>query len=450
MPILSVDKTVDHTQIEKGGTFNVTLSVTAAPEHSETPVDIALVLDRSGSMRGTPLESLKQAAKEFVSLLAGGGDSLLGDNRVGVISFANSAVIDAQLTQDVPTLEAAIDGLAANGNTNTGDAFSQANAMLSASPAGKKRIMILFTDGEPTIGANPAPIAQDMKQAGVEIYCIGYEGSDGMNLTLLQTWASSPSSKYVLVAPTESEIRDAFEDIAEDILVAGAENIYINEMPLQEFEIISVGQPNLGTAEVMPGGLLRWHIPVLGAHAEETARLTFTLKDTGSAVGTMNVNQSIYLTDDAKESVRFPVPTITIEDGVTEDCPTPVDVVAGPCVDSVSADLGDVAVPGMGRMMEVSLTLKHVCPGRQVSVGILVTEVLPGGEVTRGFKAVAVPAQQGDVCADIQVKNIHFVLPEPAGASMCQQRTFRVRAFANAASGTWGEECLETQPEEQE
>ena len=82
---------------------------------------------------------------------------------------------------------------------------------------------------------------------------------------------------------------------------------------------------------------------------------------------------------------------------VAEPCPVPVQVTAPPCADSVHADLGDVTVPGMGRMLTVSLTLKNVCPAREVAVGILVTEVLDGGgEAVRGYKSLTVPAQGGD------------------------------------------------------
>ena len=265
MPILSVNKTADRTEISSGGTFHVTLSVTAAPESEIRPVDIAMVLDRSGSMKGSALQSLKKAAKEFIELLAQGGDTLVGQNRIGIISFANSAVIDAPLTQQVDVLDAAVDGLVADGNTNTGDAFAQAQAMLHASQASRK-MMILFTDGEPTIGVNPTPIANMMKQDGVEIYCIGYTGTDGINEELLKEWASNPDSQYVLIAPTEAKIIEAFKNIAQSILVPGAKDITIYETPNPAFEIAAIDTPNFGTVQecrtvLCSGTLTSWLFP---------------------------------------------------------------------------------------------------------------------------------------------------------------------------------------------
>ena len=445
MPILSVDKTIDRTEIARGGVFRVTLRVTAAPKSEAFPADIALVLDRSGSMRGAPMDALKAAARDFVDALAKGTDKVSGQNRIGIISFASTATEDAPLTQDVAALDGAIDALEGLGNTNTGYAFAAAETMLDGAGGQNRKMVILFTDGEPTIGPDPTPVAERLRSKGAEIYCIGFEGSDGINIELLNTWASAPADEHVLIAPTAQQIEDAFGKIADDLVTPGATNIVIHELPAGEFSIESVDEPTLGDAELLAGGALRWTIPVLGADAQQTASLTFTLRDTGSATGPVKVNESVSLSDDARERVVFPDPVIDILAGpnVAEPCPVPVQVTAPPCADSVHADLGDVTVPGMGRMLTVSLTLKNVCPAREVAVGILVTEVLDGGgEAVRGYKSLTVPAQGGDACADVQLDGIRFVLPETAAGGMCAPRTFRVRAFANAASGAWGAECL--------
>lgn len=445
MPILSVDKTIDRAEIARGGAFRVTLRVTAAPKSEAFPADIALVLDRSGSMRGAPMDALKAAARDFVDALAKGTDKVSGQNRIGVISFASTATEDAPLTQDVAALDGAIDALEGLGNTNTGYAFAAAETMLDGAGGQNRKMVILFTDGEPTIGPDPTPVAERLRGKGAEIYCIGFEGSDGINIELLNTWASAPADEHVLIAPTAQQIEDAFGKIADDLVTPGATNIVIHELPAGEFSIESVDEPTLGDAELLAGGALRWTIPVLGADAQQTASLTFTLRDTGGATGPVKVNESVTLSDDARERVVFPDPVIDILAGpnVAEPCPVPVQVTAPPCADSVHADLGDVTVPGMGRMLTVSLTLKNVCPAREVAVGILVTEVLDGGgEAVRGYKSLTVPAQGGDACADVQLDGIRFVLPETAAGGMCAPRTFRVRAFANAASGAWGAECL--------
>lgn len=59
MGVFNANKTIDTTQIRYGESFHVTLSFEAEPEIVSQPTDIALVLDRSGSMTGAPLAHLK-------------------------------------------------------------------------------------------------------------------------------------------------------------------------------------------------------------------------------------------------------------------------------------------------------------------------------------------------------------------------------------------------------
>ena len=70
MPITSANKTTNKTFLAFGDTMQVTLSVTAEPTIISNPVKIALLLDRSGSMRGQALESLKDGAQDFVRIIA--------------------------------------------------------------------------------------------------------------------------------------------------------------------------------------------------------------------------------------------------------------------------------------------------------------------------------------------------------------------------------------------
>lgn len=63
MGITNSNKELSVSRIECGGTFQVRLSLTAEPDITANPVDIVLVLDRSGSMSGSPLANLKNGAK---------------------------------------------------------------------------------------------------------------------------------------------------------------------------------------------------------------------------------------------------------------------------------------------------------------------------------------------------------------------------------------------------
>ena len=93
MGITHVDKILSEERIDCDGILNVTLSVTAQPDVVNNPVDIALVLDRSGSMAGTPMMHLKAGAKEFIDIVmkrtGGRMGRLANGNRIGIVSFAH-------------------------------------------------------------------------------------------------------------------------------------------------------------------------------------------------------------------------------------------------------------------------------------------------------------------------------------------------------------------------
>ena len=59
MGITNSNKTINTNRIDCDGMLKVTLALTAAPDISSSPTDIVLVLDRSGSMIGSPLASMK-------------------------------------------------------------------------------------------------------------------------------------------------------------------------------------------------------------------------------------------------------------------------------------------------------------------------------------------------------------------------------------------------------
>ncbi len=57
MGLTASNKLVNVQEIDCGGTVQVTLALTAAPDIISNPTDIALVLDRSGSMTAARLRA---------------------------------------------------------------------------------------------------------------------------------------------------------------------------------------------------------------------------------------------------------------------------------------------------------------------------------------------------------------------------------------------------------
>lgn len=68
MGVLSSNKSISKDKITCGESMNVTLSLSASPDLQNVPKEIVLVLDRSRSMSGAPIDALKKAALRFMEV----------------------------------------------------------------------------------------------------------------------------------------------------------------------------------------------------------------------------------------------------------------------------------------------------------------------------------------------------------------------------------------------
>ena len=445
MGVNNSNKTVSINRIDCNGSFKVTLALSASPDISSNPTDIVLVLDRSGSMAGSPLANMKNGAKKFIDIIDEATDTAQDGNigsgsRIGIVSFADTALQNTQLITSVNTLKNAVDSLVAAGSTNHADAFSKAAALFDPQSTNAK-VIVMFTDGKTTAGADPGPVAAAARAMGITIYCIGLVGSDGIDVNELNDWATDPDASHVAVTPDDAQLEDLFADLAANISRPGATNIAITETVTSDFIITGVQMPTKGSAAMLNSTTLRWTIDRLGVTANEGATLEFFVRHVADTSGTKLVNESILYTDTEQNQVTFPAPTVQVDCGIVihpEPCPTPIDISIGGCQDSIIYEVGDVYLESMGRILQLDVNVKNVCPHRRVALGIILTEVDQNGEEhQRGMKTITVPAHNYPACRDVLVRCVKFVLPEDldvsggSAYSMCNTRNFKVRCIAH-------------------
>lgn len=444
MGITASNKELSAAGIKCGGSFNIRLSLAAEPDIMSNPTDIVLILNRSGSMAGSPLTNLKSAAKKFISIIDestdGAQDGHIGNgSRIGVVSFATNAVQDTQLITTVADLDAAVNALTAGGSTNHSEAFEKAVQLFDPS-SNNARVMVMFTDGITTVGGDPAPVAAAARAQGITIYCIGLSGNGGIDVQALNDWASDPDSAYVSITPDDAELDELFEDLARNISKPGATNIVINDAVSPCFRITSLSAPTKGTASLLGSNSLLWRIDELGVSQSEGAALEFTVEHIEPCSGAIEVNESNDYDDAEGNVVTFPSPEITVDCGTDvypEACPEPVAVDIGGCEDSVEIDAGDLGMESLGRILQLSVTLNNVCPNKRVALAVIITETdSEGTEYSRGMKTMTIPALSGDSCRDVTVRCVKFVLPEDTNVSetaggLCSERHFRARFIAN-------------------
>ena len=445
MGITNFNKEISANRMDCDGSLKVTLALSASPDISSNPTDIVLVLDRSGSMAGSPLANLKAGAKTFIDIIDEATDSSQDGNissgsQIGIVSFAGTAVADTQLITSVATLKSAVDSLTAGGSTNHADAFAKATQLFDPLSTNAK-VIVMFTDGKTTAGPPPAPVAAAARASGVIIYCIGLIGSDGIDINDLNDWATDPDASHVAVTPDDAELEDLFKDLAANISKTGATNIVIDEVVNPDFIITSVTPPTRGSAMMIDSNTLQWKIQELGVSANEGASLEFYIKHIAQDPGEKLVNQSVTYSDNEGNVVVFPTPSVTVECGIVvnpEPCPIPVDLTIDGCQDSVVINVGDTYLESLGRILQLDVTVKNVCPGKRVALAVILTEVGHNGvEYQRGMKAFTIPAHNYPSCRNVLVKCIKFVLPEDLDVSggkpeaICNSRKFRVRFIAH-------------------
>lgn len=444
MGITNANKVLSTDRIECGESFTVTLSLTGEPDITSNPTDIVLILDRSRSMAGSPLANLKSGARKFIDIIDeatdGTQDGQIGyGSHIGIVSFATSATQDTQLTTSVAELKTAVDSLTANGSTNHADAFTKAYQLFNPASS-NARVMVMFTDGETTAGDDPAPVAAMAKANGVIIYCIGLSGNGGIDEQALKEWASDPDSAYVAITPDDAELETLFEDLARNIAKPGATDIVIRDQVDDCFKITSVSRPSKGTASLLSDTTVEWKIDELGVKHSEGAVLEFTVRHVGTCSGTVHVNHSTDYEDAEHNDVDFPSPVLEVDCGIdvcSEDCPVAVDITIDGFEDAVVFDAGRLGMQSLGRILELHVTLKDVCPHRRTALAVILTEIDEHGtEYQRGLKTVTVPAHNRASCHDVTVRCIRFVLPEDLDVSgsedaICNRRRFKARLIAH-------------------
>jgi uncharacterized protein YegL len=182
------------------GQIYAAVSVKGRPAASAlAPLNVALVLDRSGSMHGDPFRNMLMAAETFVGQLRDG-------DRVSIVAFSDGVYLAAPpVTIDGNTRNLVIGSirtLADGGGTNLGGGFLAGLAQVfGAFNPWQVNQVVLFSDGQPNIGITSsgelARIAARAAEHGVAVTTIGF-GMEHDEL-LMQGMADASGGNYYYV-----------------------------------------------------------------------------------------------------------------------------------------------------------------------------------------------------------------------------------------------------------
>ncbi|TWU44030.1 von Willebrand factor type A domain protein [Novipirellula aureliae] len=225
-----------------GNTFNVRVRQSATS--TQSTFDIALVIDRSGSMAfaadevsdpdvppatapvgwdfGDPVPTnarwldLIAAVKTFNQML----EDSPQDELLALATYSTYANVDLELTDDYNQItdilsQASINGV--QGGTNIGDGIYAGRWAATKSDNCRSyasKVIVLMTDGNHNYGSNPYWAAKMAAKSGVTVFTITF--SDEANQSAMQTVAENAAGKH-FHASDALQLKEAFRDIARNL-----------------------------------------------------------------------------------------------------------------------------------------------------------------------------------------------------------------------------------------
>jgi tight adherence protein B len=182
---------------------NRTVRVDALPAEE---LDVALVIDTSGSMVGAPLAAAKVAAQAFLA-------ELPATVPVSVIGFGASPSVVSPRSVNRSAQVAAIRGLSAGGQTALYDGLRLAVTQLQAPGAGARKMAVLLTDGGDTASSSTLEATADtLARAKVPLFAVELHTSESSPAALGRL--TSASGGQVVPAADPGALAGAFEAVA--------------------------------------------------------------------------------------------------------------------------------------------------------------------------------------------------------------------------------------------
>lgn len=183
------------------------------------PLSSSLVIDKSGSMAGQPIEDAKLAAKAYVR-------TVNETEKISIITFNQTVETLVSLSNDKPRIESVIDSISAQGDTSVYDALSKA---VTENAGCSRKAIIVLSDGDDTssINANVESVIREANQENVPVFSVGLKG-EGFNPTPIQSISDKTGGQY-LEAPNSDNISELYEKFIEQL-----DNQYIIQVDLKD------------------------------------------------------------------------------------------------------------------------------------------------------------------------------------------------------------------------
>ncbi|MEM9980283.1 MAG: VWA domain-containing protein, partial [Cyanobacteria bacterium P01_D01_bin.2] len=167
------------------------------------PLNLCLILDQSGSMGGTPIKTVRTAAKKII-------DSLSPQDRISVVSFDHKAqlVVPNQAVTDPDAIKQAIKGIRAGGGTAIDEGLKLGIEEVAKGKTGTVSQIFLLTDGENEHGDNDRcqKLAQLAVGYSVTVSTLGF--GERWNQDVLEQLADAGNGSLAYIQSPDTAIQE--------------------------------------------------------------------------------------------------------------------------------------------------------------------------------------------------------------------------------------------------
>ena len=174
-----------------------------AASSERPPLNLCLILDQSGSMGGTPIKTVRTAAKKII-------DSLSPQDRISVVSFDHQAqlVVPNQAVTDPDAIKQAIKGIRAGGGTAIDEGLKLGIEEVAKGKTGTVSQIFLLTDGENEHGDNDRcqKLAQLAVGYSVTVSTLGF--GERWNQDVLEQLADAGNGSLAYIQSPDTAIQE--------------------------------------------------------------------------------------------------------------------------------------------------------------------------------------------------------------------------------------------------
>lgn len=151
-------------ELRDNGVIQTIRSVT----REDAPLDAVLVLDRSGSLTGEPLQRLREAARALAAQLS-------PQDNASLLTFSHQIARPSRLTTDRTALAAALDAATPSGATALFDAVY--TALILRGQSLNRTMILVFSDGLDTASwMPPSTVIEFARQVDAVVYAVMFDG----------------------------------------------------------------------------------------------------------------------------------------------------------------------------------------------------------------------------------------------------------------------------------